>query len=254
MIRDLPDGVLCDILRHLDGPDLCRVACACRKFHSIASAELGEAYWHELYVRHYGWRPLPIHGRGRAKTKAQAPASPSGSSSPPPPPAVRRRIGGSRASPDPPPGGCERTWKSLYRDRFLESKRCEERARWRKEIAIQNQIHDVRREVQTLTEEANDLARQERNVHSLCIELDRSRRAEVALKTWTPVSVNVFHRSLVEQAPAGSPELQLQELESKLKVTRLLLKGVLKRLNVKKKDQERLEASLQQTHVVRPAR
>ena len=124
-------------------------------------------------------------------------------------------------------------WKTLYKDCFVKTKRIRQRALQRKVNELQNDIHDVNREIRTLNEEANDLINQERSHTSLYQEMDRGRSAEVALKTWSPVSVSVWHKQVVEQTPLDRTT-RMEDLESKLKVTKLLLRSVLRRLETKK--------------------
>jgi len=111
--------------------------------------------------------------------------------------------------------GPPRDWKTLYKDSFVKTKRIRQRALQRKVNELQNDIHDVNREIRTLNEEANDLINQERSHTSLYQEMDRGRSAEVALKTWSPVSVSVWHKQVVEQTPLDRTT-RMEDLESKL--------------------------------------
>ena len=74
------------------------------------------------------------------------------------------------------------------------------------------------------------------------------RSAKVALKTWSPVSVSVWHQQVVEQTPLDN-ETRMGDLEAKLKVTKLLLKNVLRRLETKKRKLSDLKDSLQNVTV-----
>ena len=94
-----------------------------------------------------------------------------------------------------------------------------------------------------MKEEANDLVNQERSHSKLYLEIDRGLSAEVALKTWSPVSVSVWHKQVVEQLPIDKAT-RLEDLEAKLKVTKLLLRNVLQRLETKKRKLSCLEDSL----------
>ena len=60
------------------------------------------------------------------------------------------------------------------------------------------------------------------------------------MQTWTPESVNVWHKKLVQQTPTDSDK-RLRDLEAKIKVNRLLLKGIRKRLEMKKEKVEALQ-------------
>jgi len=199
-IGDLPQCLLRELLGRLDAPELCTLASTCRKLNEVARKDLGEGYWQNLCETQYG---LTVDGVQQARRGTA-------------------------------------TWKELYQERFLESKRNRQRAKHRKLIAIQNERNDVQREVDILSNEARDLSKQERAELSLLSELNKSRRADVALKTWSPVSVSVWHKKVVEQSPINV-EKRIQELEAKVEVTRLLLKGVLKRLHVKRRRLESFE-------------
>ena len=141
-----------------------------------------------------------------------------------------------------------RDWKTLYKDSFVKTKRIRQRALQRKVNELQNDIHDVNREIRTLNEEANDLINQERSNTSLYQEMDRGRTAEVALKTWSPVSVSVWHKQVVEQTPLDRTT-RMEDLESKLKVTKLLLRSVLRRLETKKRKLSDLQDTLQSVNL-----
>jgi len=130
----------------------------------------------------------------------------------------------------------------------IKTKRIRQRALQRKAIVIENDIQDVNREIKTLKEEANDLINQERAESRLYLEIDRGRSAKVALKTWSPVSVSVWHQQVVEQTPLDN-ETRMGDLEAKLKVTKLLLKNVLRRLETKKRKLSDLKDSLQNVTV-----
>merc|ERR1711933_323687 len=104
----------------------------------------------------------------------------------------------------------------------------------------------------TLKEEANDLINQERAQSKLYLEIDRGRKAEIALKTWSPVSVSVWHQSVVEQTPLDTGT-RMGDLEAKLKVTKLLLRNVLQRLETKKRKLSDLEDSLQSVTLKKPS-
>jgi hypothetical protein len=145
-------------------------------------------------------------------------------------------------------GKPDRGWESLYKDCFVKTKRIRQRALQRKAIVIENDIQDVNREIRTLKEEANDLINQERAESMLYLEIDRGRSAKVALETWSPVSVSVWHQQVVEQTPLDK-ETRMGDLVAKLKVTKLLLKNVLQRLETKKRKLSDLKDSLQNVNV-----
>ena len=70
-----------------------------------------------------------------------------------------------------------------------------------------------------------------------------SRSAGIALKTWAPAPVSVWHKKVVEQTPV-SVDSRMEDLAAKLKVTKLLLKNVLQRMETKKRKLSVLEESL----------
>jgi hypothetical protein len=92
------------------------------------------------------------------------------------------------------------------------------------------------------------LINQERAESMLYLEIDRGRSAKVALETWSPVSVSVWHQQVVEQTPLDK-ETRMGDLVAKLKVTKLLLKNVLQRLETKKRKLSDLKDSLQNVNV-----
>ncbi len=69
------------------------------------------------------------------------------------------------------------------------------------------------------------------------------RSAGIALKTWAPASVSVWHKKVVEQTPV-SVDSRMEDLAAKLKVTKLMLKSVLQRMETKKRKLSVLEESL----------
>ena len=207
-LDDLPTSLLCLVLDRFEAPELLRLACTCRKFHAIAT-DFGKTgqYWRRLYKRQYG-----LYYEYTCITNGEQLTS----------------------------GG----WKELYKKAFLATRREMQRKRQKRVTIIENDIRDVNREIRTLKEEANDLINQERSHSKLCLEIGRGRSAEVALKTWSPVSVSVWHKQVVEQAPCD-PDTRMEDLQAKVKVTQLLLRKVLQRLETKKRKLSDLEESLQ---------
>jgi len=62
------------------------------------------------------------------------------------------------------------------------------------------------------------------------------------------VSVSVWHKKVVEQTPVDV-ETRLEDLKAKLKVTKLLLRNVLQRIETKKRKLSDLEDSLQSVNL-----
>ena len=56
--------------------------------------------------------------------------------------------------------------------------------------------------------------------------------------------MSVWHKQVVEQAPCD-PDTRMEDLQAKVKVTQLLLRKVLQRLETKKRKLSDLEESLQ---------
>ena len=46
-ISDFSDSLLCEVLGRFDAPELCALACTCKRFHAFSST-LGEDYWRGL--------------------------------------------------------------------------------------------------------------------------------------------------------------------------------------------------------------